>query len=321
MALLAALLLPAVQSSREAARRLDCQNRHKQAALAVHNFHQAHGHLPGPVYHRSDPPAFPRMLSEWARLLPFLDQSMLYQQIDDDISETGFGTYPDRPTLERPGNLKLLKTALTVVMCPSDSPPPGACNLRVCRGTMPLVGRVYTPEQDKGRRGVFPSHPLDHPPGFHEVSDGLSNTMMISERLVGDFDPERFSPHRDTYYLTDGRYWLDLRSPDDLVQACQTNYTEPLRGEYSYGGATWLLAGETFTAYCHVAPPNSKTLDCVNNGGPPLAQATATARSWHAQGVNGAFADGSVRFVSEAIDTQVWRALGTRAGNEAGVEF
>jgi len=320
LTLLMSLLLPAAQMARESARRLDCQNRHRQVALALHNFHETHGHLPGPASSAVGPPAFPRMLSEWAHVLPFLDQTSLYRQIDQDPTESGARAYPGAPNLFRPVNQRLLHTPLLAVVCPSDVVPKGGCNLRVCRGTLPIVDRNPSAPRDGGRRGVFSSRSPTRPTRFGDVTDGLSQTMMLSEKLVGDFDPAVYTPHRDVYFHTSDPLEFLFDTPDELAQACFQRFTSPVRGETSYGGATWLLGGKAYTSYNHVLTPNARTPDCSNRTS-FLGQAAVTARSWHHGGVNGALADGSVRFVSESIDLRVWRAIGTRAGAEIGVEF
>lgn len=320
LSLLMALVLPAVQSIRESARRMDCMSRHRQVALAVHDFAQANGHLPGPVNPLAGHSAFPRNLSEWARVLPFLDRSDMYQQIDFDPTESSSGLYPAYPTLRRPSNQRLLSTPLPVVICPSDSPPPGGCNLRVCHGTLPWVNRKPNAPEDVSRSGILPLDLRRGPPRFDQATDGLSHTVMISERLVGDLNPGLYTPYRDVYLLWSGAPPVLFDTPDELGDACRIRFQSPPVGETSYAGTTWLVGGQLFTAYNHVLTPNSTIPDC-NNNSLPLTQAAVAARSWHPGGVNAAFGDGSARFISESIDLRVWRALGTRAGGEVEADF
>lgn len=147
------------------------------------------------------------------------------------------------------------------------------------------------------------------------VTDGLSQTILLSERIVGDFDSSVFTPSRDTYYYDGPPNPPFLETPTDYAEACATRFTNPLRGEMSFGGATWLLAGKAYTIYNHVLGPNSVTPDCTA-AGPWMYDSATTARSWHRGGVNVAFADGSTRFIAESIDVYLWRALGTRNGRE-----
>jgi prepilin-type processing-associated H-X9-DG protein len=320
IALLLALITPAVQSAREAARRVDCQNRQRQVALAIHNFDQQHGHLPAPLNACPPPPAVPDILSVIAHVLPQLDQAQLYERIDSDPAENCAAVYPGPPRLTRPGNQELLQTRLSVVCCPSDNTPVGGSNLRVCLGVHPLVRSNHSAPEDGGRRGVFPVRMLLYPHRLREVTDGLSQTVMLSEKLVGDMDPDQYSPHRDSFYVARSIDFVIFESADEIMDACINRFTSPLIGEMSYGGATWLLAGKAFTGYNHVLTPNSRINDCTPTEN-LLSGAAVTARSWHPGGVNAALADGSVRFVSDSIDLRVWRALGTRAGGEVGVDF
>jgi type II secretory pathway pseudopilin PulG len=317
--LLIALLVPAVQSAREAARRLDCSSRQRQLALALHAFHDSHRVLPGVTYDRAPSPAFPRMLSEWARVLPELDQSVVYQQIDFDSAESGASAYPGPPRLVLSNNQRLLQTSLRVFTCPSDGVPSGGCSYRVCRGSAPGMS-VARGERAPGGPGVFPLRPTRSPVSFELVTDGLSQTVLLSEKIVGDGDPRMYRPHQDTFFLPASIPASQLNTPDKFANACSRQFTNPLLGEMSYGGFTWLLAGKAYTAYNHVLAPNSRNPDCTN-GGAPLYQGVITARSWHVGGVNATFADGSGRFISESIDLDVWRGLGTRGGNESGLQF
>lgn len=320
LAVLVSLVIPAIQSSREAARKLDCQNRQRQVALAILNFEHSRGHLPAPLNGSPAPPAVPAVLSVFAHVLPELDQAVLFSRLTKDSTENAAGLYPGPPRLIRPEHNELLRTRLPVVTCPSDGAPDGGCNMRACDGVHPVPRKDPSAPEDGGRRGVFPARILLEPHRLSEVTDGLSNTVMLSERLAGDQDPARYSPHRDTYYIAPATAFITFESPDEIVTACIFQYRSPPLGEMSYGGAAWLIAGSAYTMYNHVLPPNSPINDCSANEY-FLTQAAVTARSFHYRGVNAALADGSVRFVSESIDSRLWRALGTRAGGETGLEF
>lgn len=304
--LLVGVLLPAIQAAREAARANDCKHRMRQLAMAAHAFHDTYGALPATFHTRLGRPAFPRMLSPWAQLLPYLDQTALYQQIDQDSSEIGLGVYANPPSLTRPINQQLLKTGIPVVRCPSDAALAGACNFRVCVSSGPT-------KHVKSGQGAWVKSGSDFGVSFGEITDGLSQTAFVSERVVGDSNDRDFTPSRDIYFFN----WSgpSLYSPDEYAQACRSQFRSPLPGEVSYSGATWLISGLAFTHYNHTLPPNSEVPDC-SHVKPALYSAATTARSWHRQGVNVAFADGHVSRIAETVDLKVWRAIATRNGAE-----
>jgi prepilin-type processing-associated H-X9-DG protein len=303
-ALLMGLLLPAVQSSREAARGHDCRHRMRQLGIATHNFHDTHGRLPVTFHTRVGRPAFPRMLSAWAQLLPFLDQAALYQQIDQDPSEIGLAMYGSPPSLTRPLNQKLLKTSLSVVLCPSDTAQPGSGNFRICINSGPHNSANHG-------QGAWGISGVDHEVRLAQITDGLSHTALISERVVGDFNPKQFTAARDVYFFewaSPGGY-----GDDEYAQACRSRFRTPLLSEMSYSGASWLVNGFAFTHYNHTLPPNSVTPDCSAHD-PSVNTGAISARSWHPQGVHVVFADGHVRRIAETIDLAVWRMIATRQG-------
>lgn len=316
VALLISLLAPAIQGTRERARVLDCRGRMRQVALAAHAFHEARGSLPTPLLSMASP-TFPRMLSPWAHILPQLDQTALFQSIEQLPDEAGVGLFPGMPVMRREGNNRVLATPLPVVRCPSDPGPPVACNFRATWGNN-SGAEVQGLVQRKNVGIWFPVRGQpQQPPRFQVVEDGLSQTALLSERIVGDFDSAHYSPARDTYYFERGD--LMVSSPDEYATLCASRFTNPLPGELSFGGATWLLAGKAFTLYNHVLPPNSPIPDCSGHD-QRLYDSATTARSWHRGGVNLALADGSVRLVAESVDLTVWRALGSRAGHELSRE-
>lgn len=162
MAILIALLLPAVQQARAAARRTQCMNNLRQVAIGLHNYHDAHQVLPpGSIVVG---PAF-GVASGWgwgAMLLPFVDQQPLYSEIDFNI---GTAT---------PANLNLLVTTLSTWKCPSDIGPPTFDSTIPAAGTFTIAHGNYAAnaEMMSGLSSVT----------FDQVVDGLSNTVMLGER-------------------------------------------------------------------------------------------------------------------------------------------
>jgi len=307
--LLMGLLLPAIQATRETARSHDCRHRMRQLTQAAHAFHDTHGALPPVFMSLVGRPAFPRMLSPWAQLLPFLDQTTLHRQIDEDPRELGLGVYANSPSLTLPANQKLLKTGLPIAACPSDSVPAAGCSFRICVSAGPAKHRfsgIGAWVHDRTIDGVR----------FSEITDGLSQTAFISERVVGDFDDQLFTPAKDVYRYRSEWSVPYPYDPDDFAETCRTKFRIPLPGEVSYSGATWLINGLAFTHYNHTLRPNSEVPDCVS-GKLGLDAGAVGARSWHPQGVNVTFADGRVTFIAETIDLKVWRAIATRNGAES----
>lgn len=307
LSLLLALALPAIQRARESARRIRCINNLKQLSQASDAFHAVHRSLPPTGFVRWHKAAedYPGVISPWGQLLPYLENSPLHEQID--YSETAGQAYP------APGstvNGALLQERLPVLECPSDDVPAGGTSYRVCQGIVPGASSLGPGKPCRG--AYFSAGGRRALATWARVTDGLSQTALCSEKIVGDGDQSVFMPAGDTLFVTYAGWFFE---PDVVAHVCARLPATSTSPHSSYGGATWLLNGYAYTWYNHVLTPNSRTPDCTNAGG-MVAQGATTARSWHPGGVNLAMADGAVRFVSENIDLQVWRAVGTRDGGE-----
>ena len=153
-----------------------------------------------------------------------------------------------------------------------------------------------------------------------QFPDGLSNTVGISERIQGDWLSDVVS--KGDYLLADhhigaidgrerGRYMIEKCAAE------ASNFSWESRG-----GECWMYAGFHFTNYNHCLPPNPKTPDCAFDPAKEglhnrlIHSGSFPARSRHPGGVNVAAMDGSVRFVRDTIEREVWQALGTRNGRE-----
>ena len=277
LAVLAALLLPAVQKARESASRIRCVNHLKQIGLACHAYHDVAGYFP-PGYRacRSPDPLATSPGWGWATyILPYLEQQNLFGQIDV------------RLPIENPVN-EARRTPVRIYLCPSD---PGVPDV------FPVVdraGNVVTEASPIDYGACFGSGDLDEVPGPKEgvfyrnssirltdISDGTSNTILIGDRAWshamgawagaidravlrgGPLNPWRSSP-------------LAVYPPANfpLVQANRINNATDADG----------------------------SLDDFF--------------SQHTGGVNMLFADGSVHFLHQQINYAVLLALGTRAGGE-----
>ena len=308
--ILIALLLPAVQSAREAARRMACQNKLKQLSLAAHNFESARRTLPPAIVLADN-----YRWSAQARILPYLEEGALYEHIDFT---------QDYHLLDIQGNLHaspdaaldagILKAErVDVLLCPSEwrdevrvdgqgRPRDYPLNYGVNRG----VWHVYDPARNFSEEGMFT---VNRPTRFRDAIDGLSKTLLLSEvRAYNSY--YRDNPHADN------------TRPDTPAQVCSLSGTLK-----SSGHSEWIDGRVHQSGFTATFPPGTdvecdgvESMDWVstregNSGGPTFA--AVTSRSYHAGDVvNAAMADGSVHTVSGAVDLLVWRAMATRKGGE-----
>ncbi|HUT93093.1 MAG TPA: DUF1559 domain-containing protein [Thermoguttaceae bacterium] len=327
--ILIALLLPAVQAAREAARRAQCTNNLKQLGLALHNYHDNYKTF---VYRKGgtnnssgngrDHNGYRR--SGWMSLLPFLEQQAMWDLIKAGDATTapegprgwyGWGPW-DRP----PGT----------ILCPSDGALPalstdttGLHNYAFCVGD-----QVASIRDDTRVRGIF-SYALCT--RIADITDGTTNTIMMSERLKANYGSRTAgqgqiehvlgaafavggvtSTPNVCYTVSDGKYFLNGSS---------------VRGEF---GSNWSDGQPENIAFSTVLPPNAPSCGDDPDGNDHVNMVIPPA-SRHPGGANCLLADGSVRFVSETINTGnlstsqpdpgssrygVWGSLGSKQGGE-----
>jgi prepilin-type N-terminal cleavage/methylation domain-containing protein/prepilin-type processing-associated H-X9-DG protein len=295
---LVALLLPAVQSAREAARRAQCTNNLKQIGLALHNYVSSNNVFPiGRGYNG---------FSGHSRLLFFMEQSGIYNAINFNVS-----------ALPSAGGYDANGTARAVVVnsfiCPSDAADAvpsdlAGNNYRMCEGTSVVYGNIPTDPSGTNYgmpapNGMFGSNFVIGP---HHVLDGLSNTAFFSEHIKGDYSQAIATERSDTF--RPGTY---PATPDEAYQMCQAfDWTNLSFQGYSNIGAPWIYGYHSTTSYQNISAPNTRS--CMY----PPSRIMTTANSEHPGGVNVLFGDGSVKFVKNSINVQTWRAIGTRKGGE-----
>ncbi len=348
--ILIALLLPAVQAAREAARRSQCSNNLKQFGLAVHNYVDTYGVFPNKKQGTQQGGCDNmngQYGSVWMRLLPYYEQQALYDQWSsaNTFNGTSFAAFGPCPWGTHDDNYTPYYQQVSTLLCPSDGNAAnknpgdyGRNNYVVSVGDSIHSNNSTAPYTRYGNndstesRGVFGN--LGGKITFALITDGTSNTVMLSEHLVstGDGSVTRDVKYSVTGVLTNPALCLAQLDPTDSRRFTTGNITT-WRGRYWNHGATSHVGFNT------VLPPNGPSCSEVGNG-------TSTndngdhgvfpPSSNHPGGVNVAMADASVRFISETINSGntaaaptisgasrygVWGALGTRDGGEPVSEF
>ena len=311
--ILIALLLPAVQAAREASRRAHCENNLRQIGLAVYGYVGVHSCYP-PSYLREEahrPALWFSVMSVQSRILPFLDQSALYNAINFQckaMAEPMLG--PGSDTFDWSLNRiqeTVYSTRLSVFICPSENSRLASGPASSYRGNTGLGSNFrLTAEYPDSGNGLFPERGFVSPA---HVSDGLSHTAAFSERNMGSGRTGTPDPERDHTNL-EGLYY----TADELLQASRIA-ARPGNLFAVDAGSRWFWAGREATLYTHTQEPNGRIPDGLELTGAP-APGMATARSQHPGGVNVLMGDGSTRFVTETISRSVWRGFGSRSGGE-----
>jgi prepilin-type N-terminal cleavage/methylation domain-containing protein len=294
---LVALLLPAVQSAREASRRATCGSHLRQAGVALQNFHQGHGRFPPG---RGGPP--PKVFSPLAYLLPYVEEGSLQARIDLKSAPTTVvvgGVF-----YSGAANLPAASQAVDILQCPSDiysgrvpGSKFGATNYVASSGSAAVDGDIWPGD------GVFFGESRVR---FRDLADGSSHTAAFSERMLGNgVAVTTLPPNQAGHYILElsNAFPLDDNSCDSAASG----------GWYSQRGAKWILGNYGNTLYNHHFTPNPPQWDCMNL---PQQKGYISARSYHADGVNVLCCDGSVRFIGDAIEPAIWHGLATREGGE-----
>lgn len=294
--ILVALLLPAVQMAREAARRTSCINNLKQLALGVHNFHDQKGYLPSSVRPAGLTP-LPR-IAGLTLLLPYIEETVAYQNYDQTLN---WNHLTNRPAVAR---------RIEIFQCPSTPNPtrldglpeanPWTPDIAAPTDYSPTIGvdaRLYSAGLvDRVGPGMLPKNGK---PTLADVTDGLTYTIMYAE-----------SAGRPYLYRRNA-----LASSDLLVQRVNAGGWSRPASDFSVDGSSY--DGTIFPGPCAVNCTNGENAAGLSFPLPYYgSEGTGETYAFHTAGANVAFGDGSVRLVSADIHVREYARLVTRGGSE-----
>jgi len=289
---LIALLLPAVQQAREAARRTQCRNNLKQLGLALHNYHDAHLQFPPGVQWPGGIYSFPR--TGFAILLmPYLEQSPLYNQYN--FTSGSLSWYFQHGATVTP-------QVIPAWRCPSDI----AVNSVSINTGSPGGVRIYSIGNYNGMAGRFVNDMLvsnlyafrrNKGVKISDITDGTSNTVVMAE-YVGSVNSNGDGATADFR----GIIWTDQEGRPFVWCELPPNSNLP---------------DVMYPNQCQDNPLQNRP--CIDSSDQMLR--TVASRSMHVGGVQILLGDGSVRFVSQNLNLATWRAMATISGGEVLGEF
>jgi prepilin-type N-terminal cleavage/methylation domain-containing protein len=333
IAILIALLLPAVQQAREAARRTQCRNNLKQLGLAIHNYESTFTMFPMTSGSTSYSPQ--------ARLLPYIDHANTYNRIDFTQPML---TGPVSNRVLNPIYANVSDQVLPFLLCPSD---PGPTVYPTPMGTPAVVynfgANNYMMSLGSGLGTTYDSRFrtdglcwVNSNARMRDATDGLSNTVVMSEAIRGDgLDITLAAGTRDAYpyrkvlnmstgasgsgpgYNGTGGGWsgTPIANPDlSVVINSGTNWRGGAAG--TGRGISWMRGLNHAVTTNGYNTPNSRIPDVTMHGDGYFGP-----RSFHTGGAHALFGDGTVRFLSDNIDLATHRALHSASGGETNVSF
>ena len=311
--ILIGLLLPAVQAAREAARRMQCTNRIKQICLAVQNYHDsAKKCYPAGAFTIGSGNGDWKRVSGFVSLLPFLERAPLYDQIVNDSYNAGINSYSPA---------EIYMTAhISDLACPSDGESDNngssqaRANYRMSYGDFPIHFSNMTngnTELGSGKsaicnadRGAFAPQQWN---GFKGCTDGLSNTIFFSEKLVcadaSNVKQGIATSGSDLPVTYQNKVVENVKGAAKPVDTCMAlkdgkKYVESAATK-AWSGSRWADGAAVFTGFMTILPPNAPSCQAVDD---EASGGLVSASSNHSGGVNCGMGDGSVRFISETID-------------------
>lgn len=296
---LVGLLLPAVQSAREAARRMKCASNLKQVSLAMLNYEQVRGHFPvgyieWPILNQPGAGAGWPGHTAFAQLLPFLEEGNVHDEYHFE--------YRNLNVINRPA----VSQHMPVYQCPSDGKAGSSrggqafsqsnCVFSMgsdtmCRNNNGIRLPWYSRRAgtDLTTDGAFQ---MKRGRRIAGIRDGTSHTSLVSELLAGPDPNGQFKVVGDRRGL-----WAHH-------QMGSSSYTHRNTPNSSVGDAMWANPGQDISC----VPSNG--MPCDNTHGTNMDEFHAAARSRHPGGVNLGFADGHVSYVQDTVDMTVWQCIG-----------
>ena len=380
---LVGLLLPAVQAAREAARRMSCSNNFKQIGLGLHNYHSAYKNLPksaGGTFRSPIGNNFSNRnwLSWMVGTLPFVEQQPLWEQISNPFNRNRSGAirnppWPAMGPVPWHQNYQPWLTSVPTYRCPSDPIEPDRrrvafSNYTACTGDA-IFEQQHSGINDWGvenlngtwgheaatrwGRGVFRQRVFTK---FRDIKDGLANTVMAGENIVGD----RTWRASATMVILGNNVWdqppsyARQQGMFDPERPTHVNITPGNQGTVLTTGGTprydgnpnhqrgrrWSDGRPMYATFHTILPPNSYNIQRWHGGGGAFC-----ASSYHQGGAHVLMADGAVQFITDSIEAGdqnqvpwgrrdnvndipinaqagrespygLWGALGTRSGAE-----
>ncbi|MDZ4848176.1 MAG: DUF1559 domain-containing protein [Pirellulaceae bacterium] len=312
-----ALLLPAIQSAREAGRRMECYSKIRQLGIAMHDFHNTMQKFPRNARRIG--------INGWettsanCRLLPYIEQSSLY--LGFESNQTNWAWNYDIG----------MNTKLSLFHCPSAvrAPPRGTnkvkwdgpgTNYAWCTGST-----IYTVPLNDEINGFMSYH---KEMTFADILDGTSNTVMCAELLSGTGRDGTLATYPfDLFYVGDIPF-LSIVDPEYPTQAEIDRIGELAKshpiGFRSNNGSMWAWYASTHSTFGTAVPPNWKYPstggDCCPTGSHDWRYGFVPPRSLHSGGATVAFADCSVRFIANSIDLLVFQHMGDRGDGQSIIE-
>ena len=285
--LVAALLLPAIQSARESAMRIRCVQNLRQIGLAVSSYESVMGVLPS-----ND------RFSPHSQILQFLEQPAVFDALN-------FGG----PGVDGLDNATAKRTAIGVFICPSDKTPNGQTNGQTGWSSYPANCGLGFDIYGHNSNGAFPVDSIDRSSfAYRDFPDGTSTTSAFAEWCTGD--------PGDPLNAKRGVFKTPVARHKDIFErcsaACQAPVPPIVPANGWLKGRDWLPGDWGSTLYNHTLGINARSCKCIG-----VVQAAWTAGSYHHGGANVLFVDGHASFVRETTALQTWRSLGSRNGGEA----
>lgn len=337
IAVLASLLLGAVQMVRAAAQRTKCASNIRSLTLAMQNFESSRRRLPGSLA------GTPSRFSIHVELLPQLDHASLYDKVDPKaplptVKNVLTATREVQVEVSQPVykvHETVRRNVMPLFICPMDKATIGNnyCPVVSARGAVDEAGSPYGSWIPADEETVFPLPPNPpksfvaklSPPSIGQITDGLSTTLALAERLQGPFSVQRAVRQADAYggggpakfVISRNGSIPDGQDNQPMLDQCRKS-TAPLKANEA-AGCLWTMHVCPWLGCVNtMAPPNHRNCDAGDGGSLALSGASPPS-SYHAGGVNVTFFDGAVVFLADGVDLKIFHAMGTINADEAHI--